>query len=242
MLRLWLWLAHRPHISEKGRAALLRHFGDIRVLYEAGEEAYRALPGLRRDALDSLLDKDLSSSEKILDRCRREDIRIVTHQDAAYPNCLRSLDDMPVLLYYKGTLPDFDKQCVVGVSGTRRASSYGLFHARRLGYEMGCCGATVVTGMAAGIDTQATVGALEAGAVTVGVLGCGIDRVYPAANRELYEKVKGRGCILSEYAPGTEPFRWNFPKRNRIITGLSSALLVVEAPEKSGALITAADA
>lgn len=242
MLRLWLWLAHRPHVSEKGKAALLRHFGDIRALYEAGEEDYRAIPGLRRDALESLLNKDLSALERILQLCRREDIRMVTYQDAAYPNCLRSLEDMPVLLYYKGTLPDFDNTCVVGVSGTRKASAYGLLHARRMSYEMGLCGATVVTGLAAGIDTQATLGALEAGAVAVGVLGCGIDRVYPAANRELYEKVKGQGCILSEYAPGTEPFRWNFPKRNRIITGLSSALLVVEAPEKSGALITAAEA
>ena len=123
--------------------------------------------------------------------------------------------------------------------GTRKASAYGLTVAKRMGYQIGKCGGLVVSGMAYGIDGLAMSGALTAGAKTVGVLGCGADIVYPQSNRSLFRDVERYGCILSEFAPGQPAAKWTFPMRNRIISGLSCGVLVVEAPEKSGALITA---
>ena len=128
---------------------------------------------------------------------------------------------------------------VIGVVGTRKASAYGLTAAKRLGYQIAACGGCVVSGMASGIDGVAMKGALTAGGTVVGVLGCGADVIYPASNRWLYADTEKYGCILTEFPPGTAPLGRNFPRRNRIISGLSCGVLVVEAPEKSGALITA---
>ena len=147
-----------------------------------------------------------------------------------------------MVLYYKGTLPDFDGSPVIGVVGTRKASAYGMQTAKRMGYQIGRCGGIVVSGMAYGIDGMAMAGALTAGQCVIGVLGCGADVIYPPSNRALFADVERYGCILSEFAPGTPPVKWNFPKRNRIISGLSCGVLVVEAPEKSGSLITARQA
>jgi len=126
--------------------------------------------------------------------------------------------------------------------GTRRPSAYGLSVARRMGYQIARCGGVVVSGVASGIDAAAMTGAMTGDGVVVGVLGCGADVVYPASNRSLYLDAERRGCLISEFPPGTPPYKWNFPKRNRIISGLSCGVLVVEAPEGSGALITARQA
>lgn len=131
---------------------------------------------------------------------------------------------------------------MIGVVGTRKASAYGLQTAKRMGYQIGKCGGVVVSGMAFGIDSMAMSGALTAGQKVIGVLGCGADIVYPPSNRALYRDTEAYGCILSEFPPGTPPVKWNFPKRNRIISGLSCGVVVVEAPERSGALITARQA
>ena len=177
--------------------------------------------------------------EKILEDCQKKRLNILTIQDAAYPSRLKNIPDPPLVLYYKGQLPDFDSEPVIGVVGTRKASAYGLTVAKRMGYQIGKCGGLVVSGMAYGIDGLAMSGALTAGAKTVGVLGCGADIVYPQSNRSLFRDVERYGCILSEFAPGQPAAKWTFPMRNRIISGLSCGVLVVEAPEKSGALITA---
>ena len=123
--------------------------------------------------------------------------------------------------------------------GTRHASPYGMTTAKKMGYQITKCGGIVVSGMAYGIDGMAMKGALTAGAPVVGILGCGAEMVYPPSNRPLFSDVENYGCIMSEFPPGTPPVKWNFPKRNRIISGMSCGVLVVEAPEKSGALITA---
>ena len=128
---------------------------------------------------------------------------------------------------------------MIGVVGTRKAAADGVTGAERMGYQIGKCGGAVVSGLAYGIDGLAMSGALTAGAMTIGVLGCGADIVYPQSNRALFRDVESYGCILSEFAPGQPAAKWTFPKRNRIISGLSCGVLVVEAPEKSGALITA---
>ena len=131
---------------------------------------------------------------------------------------------------------------MISVVGTRHASAYGLQAAQRLGYQIGACGGIVVSGMALGIDAMAMNGGLMGGAPVVGVLGCGADQIYPLKNRQLFRDTERYGCILSEFPPETPAAPWHFPKRNRIISGLSDGVLVVEAPKKSGALITAREA
>ena len=183
MLLHWIWLAHRPGVSDRMKISLLAHFRDPEDIYFADGESYRHVPGVTAEAAAGLEDKDLSSSGKILEDCRREKIHMLTYRDAAYPSRLKATADPPVLLYYKGQLPDFDGQPVIGVVGTRKASAYGLQTAKRMGYQISKCGGIVVSGLAYGIDAMAMSGALTAGQPTVGVLGCGADIVYPQSNR-----------------------------------------------------------
>ena len=240
MLVHWIWLAHRHGVSDRMKAALLQHFSDPEDIFYA--DCFDGVEGLSESALESLMDKSLASSEEILEKCMRKDLRILTFQDAAYPRRLKNIPDPPVVLYYKGKLPDWDGIPVIGVVGTRRASAYGLTAAKRMGYQISKCGGIVVSGMASGIDGVAMKGALSADGTVVGVLGCGADVVYPLSNRGLFADTERYGCILSEFPPETPPYKQNFPKRNRIISGLSCGVLVVEAPEKSGSLITARQA
>ena len=240
MLIHWIWLATRPHVADWVKSELVRHFGDAEGVYFAGDHS--GIEGLTQEGIESLKDRDLVPAQEILDQCDRTGLRMLTYQDAAYPRRLQNIPDPPLVLYYKGRLPDFDGLPLIGVVGTRQASAYGLTAAKRLGYQIAKCGGTVVSGMAAGIDGMAMRGALTAGGSVVGVLGCGADQVYPLRNRALFADTARYGCILSEFPPGTPPRGWNFPRRNRIISGLSCGVLVVEAPEKSGALITARQA
>lgn len=240
MLTYWLWLANRPDMTQREKAAALLHFGSPEDCYYA--EKYEQIPGLSAKAAAALLDKDLKDAETILTVCRKKKIHILTLGDQAYSELLRNIIDPPLVLYYQGILPDFESAPMIGIVGTRKASAYGLTAAREMGRQIAAHGAMVVSGMAEGIDAMATWGALDTGKPAVGVLGCGVDRVYPICNRELFRKMERHGCLISEYPPGTPPNRWNFPQRNRIISGLSRGVLVVEAPQKSGALITARQA
>ena len=239
MLIHWLWFATRTGLGDKMKSALLSHFEDPESVYFAPELEFERFEDLSGAAVESLMDKDLTQCEDILAQCQEKGIHILTFQDAAYPARLKNIPDPPMVLYYKGTLPAFDDLPVIGVVGTRKASVYGLTTAKRLGYQIAACGAAVVSGAASGIDGVAMKGALTAGGTVVGVLGCGADVVYPASNRWLYADTEKYGCLLTEFPPGTPPVGRNFPRRNRIISGLSCGVLVVEAPEKSGALITA---
>jgi DNA processing protein len=167
-------------------------------------------------------------------------IRWVARSAAAFPRGLASIFDPPVGLFVRG---DEDaallERPAVAIVGARSCSPYGASVARALGRELAAAGLVVVSGLARGVDGEAHRGALEVGGVTVAVLGCGVDRVYPAAHGELARRVRERGLIVSEYAPGVEPAPWRFPARNRVIAGLAAATVVVEARERSGALITA---
>ena len=239
MIVHWIWLATRPAVSDWLKVELLHHFQDPENIYFADPDSYRQVDGLTTEGLAALRDKDLHPAEKILEDCNREQLHILTYQDAAYPNRLKNISDPPLVFYYKGRLPDFDGLPLIGVVGTRSASPYGLTAAKRMGYQIARCGGIVVSGMAFGIDGMAMRGALTGGGTVVGVLGCGADQIYPLSNRSLFADTESYGCIMSEFPPGTPPLARNFPKRNRIISGLSCGVLVVEAPEKSGALITA---
>lgn len=242
MLIYWIWLSTRTGLGDRGRMALLERYADAEDIYFADAASYTQVDGLSQDAVSSLQDKSLAGAEEILAQCKEKDIQILTWQDAAYPRRLKNIPDPPVVLYYKGRIPQVDALPVIGVVGTRKASVYGLTMAKRMGYQLAACGAVVVSGIASGGDTKAMEGALSAGQMVIGVLGCGADVIYPTSNRALYADTQRQGCLLTEFPPGTPPIGSNFPRRNRIIGGLSCGVLVVEAPEKSGALITARQA
>ncbi len=239
MLKHWIWLTNRPGIGVHGRAALLRLFGTAEQIYRMKESEYLAAEGFDRRWLEGLLDKSLDEAEKILTQCDNKEIRLLTYADPAYPNRLKNIVDPPALLYYRGTLPDIDREAVIAVVGSRRCSAYGLLHAKQFSKLIASSGGIVVSGGARGIDSMALSGALDSEMPVLCVLGCGVDVVYPPENRGLFRQIESHGCILSEFKPGTRPDRGNFPVRNRILSGLALGVLVVEAPEKSGALITA---
>jgi len=182
-----------------------------------------------------------SAARSLLREARAKGIRVAGYTDcgeATYPAELRDLPDPPPVLFERGPgTPDFGR--TLAVVGTRAASSYGLRTAYALGRELGRWGWTVVSGMARGIDAAAHAGALDAGGRTIGVLGTGLDREYPAENRDLYRRMRSHGMLLSEFEPGAPPTRSAFPRRNRVIAALARGVIVVEAGGKSGALNTA---
>jgi DNA processing protein len=175
-----------------------------------------------------------------LERLHSLGFRFLARSDRAFPPLLRSIHDPPPGLFLRG---DRDASVLataaVAIVGARACSAYGRQIARALGRDLAAAGLTVVSGLARGVDAEAHRGALEAGGTTIAVLGCGIDRDYPAAHRELARQVAATGLVVAEYAPGVEPAPWRFPARNRIVAGLCAATVVVEARERSGALITA---
>lgn len=233
----WIWLTLRPRLGAKGQRALLRDFGAPAAVYGAEAEALTRA-GLSPALVRALGQKDLGPAREILKRCAESGVRVLTLADAAYPSRLRLREDAPAVLYYKGTLPGEDRP-VIGLVGARDADGAGLALAYRLGAEIAACGGSVVTGMARGVDARSAEGALDRGGFVIGVLGCGPDLVYPRENAALFARVAERGCLLSEYPPGTAPNAKHFPIRNRLISALSDGVAVVRAAENSGSLITA---
>ena len=238
-LKYWVWLAECRGVSNQAVLALLRHFGSPEDVFYADTGEILLTEGITREQAKALEDHKLDKADKILADCQRLGLRILTIQDAEYPGRLQNIYDPPCLLYVKGRLHAIDETAAVAVVGTRDCTPYGVACAEKLGYGLASGGAVVVSGLAKGIDAAASRGALRAGGVTVGVVGNGLDVHYPYESRYLYEDIAAAGVLLSEYPPGTEPAGNHFPARNRIISGLSLATLVVEAPERSGALITA---
>ncbi len=174
------------------------------------------------------------------ERLAERGVRFVARSAPAFPPLLRAIHDPPAGLFVRGEAePELLARLAVAVVGARSCSGYGASVARTVARELAAAGLVVVSGLARGVDGEAHRGALEAGGATVAVLGCGIDRDYPAAHAELARRIAETGLIVSEYAPGVEPAPWRFPARNRIVAGLAAATVVVEARERSGALITA---
>lgn len=241
MLLYWLWLAQCNEVKDGVKAALVRQFEDPERLFFAEKQEIldAEIEGLTGEHLDILLRHDLSAAEETLSDCAKAGLQVLTYDSPLYPRRLKAIYDPPIVLYYRGTLPDFDKLPTIGVVGTRHPSVYGRQAAKRLGGEIAAAGGLVVSGLAEGIDGAAMEAALSAGFPAVGVLGCGADVVYPRKHKALFQETERLGCILSEYAPGSPPLGWHFPRRNRIISGLSCGVVVVEAPERSGSLLTA---
>lgn len=238
-LKYWLWLTNLGKVTGAHADTLLRHFGTPEAAYAADDKAYALVPNLPSAMQVALKDKSLAHAEKILADCARLKLRVLTINDTEYPERLRQISEPPCVLYLKGQLPQMDDEVVVSVVGARESSPYGEMAARRFSMELARQGAVIVSGIARGIDGAALTGALQGGGKVVSVLGNGIDVTYPQSNRDLYEDVPSFGALLSEYPPGTKPEGSYFPVRNRIISGLSLGVLVVEGGARSGSLITA---
>ena len=239
-LQYWVWLSERLAVRPKRKLELLEAFGDVRQLYFALEDDYRAmLPALTPGELRDLADKDLAGANHALEKLEMNYLSMITIRDAAYPERLRQIYDPPVVLYLRGRMPRLDDRASVAVVGTRKASVYGLQMADRLGREIAACGGILVSGLTDGIDAEAARGALREDGVCIGVLGGPIDAPFA---KYLQRDVARLGAVVSEFAPGSKIGKVGFRMRNRVTAGLSLAAVVVEAPERSGALLFASDA
>lgn len=234
----WFALKSIPLLGNVTCRRLVESFGSPAKVLSASAGEIAAVAGVRTSLADALKSHDYrQDAERGVASLEKSGARLVTLLDDEYPILLKEIADPPPFFYLKGKLPP--PGISIAVVGSRRASQYGLAATRRLAAELAEQGVTIVSGLAMGVDAAAHRTALQSGGSTVGVLGCGIDIVYPSENRLLYREMEERGAIISEFPPGTEPVAQNFPRRNRIISGLSRGVLVVEAAEKSGSLITA---
>lgn len=236
--RHWAALAATPEIGPARHERLIEAFGSAEAAWQATHADLRAA-GLDERAVRALIDhRAKQPPEALWARIEPLGVAVLTPRDDAYPHLLREIPDRPPVLYLRGELRRED-EVAVAIVGTRSASAYGREMTRRLASELAAKGVAIVSGLARGIDTVAHKAALEAGGRTIAVLGNGPDTIYPEENAGLARTIAASGAVLTEFAPGTKPDYFNFPIRNRIISGLSLAVLVVEAPEKSGALHTA---
>lgn len=231
------WILGNEKIKNKDKKKIIEYFGDSKTAYLAPEEDYLGLD-IKDEVRDAVLESRCRDIYRDYQRLLDQGIDFVTTEDSSYPEGLRNLNDCPYGFWYRGTLPDIQKNNVA-IVGARACSNYGQKVAYELSRLLGESGYSVVSGMAKGIDSYGHQGALDGGGKTVAVLGCGVDVVYPAANRQLYNRILENGCVMSEFSPQTQPLSQHFPSRNRIIAALSKRLVVVEAKEKSGSLITA---
>ncbi len=235
--KYWVWLSS-INLGSAVRQKLLDIFGDPEKIFFAEREELAAV-GLERWPLEQLCDKSMERTADILSACQEQGIGILTVQDADYPERLRQIADPPAVLYIKGTLPETDELACVGVVGTRHCTPYGQKMALRLGGQIAAEGGVVVSGLAMGVDSAAMEGALRAGGTVIGVLGTAINEIFPKSAKNLFAAAEQCGAVISEYPPGMRTQPWNFKERNRIISGLSLGVVVVEAPKRSGSLVTA---
>lgn len=237
-LKYWLWLTTRKGLYGRNALDVLEWFGTPEAVFFADEREYDRLPNLTGQIKAELKNKDLSGANTILGDCERLDIRIMTYRDAGYPERLRNIYDPPLVLYIKGKTIPFDEKVTVGMVGMRECTPYGVKMGGKIALELARSGAVVVSGIAEGIDAACIRGVLMGGGTVVSVLGGGIDVHYPWCNRDLYADVAAVGALISEYPPGTRPLGSHFPIRNRIISGLSLGVVVVESDVTGGSMRT----
>lgn len=233
----YYWLSTIEGVGIRKINEIMNHFGSAEEAWKAGRDEFLTIDGISRDNVEKImLRRDESRLSSEMKNIELKGIKILTMEDGEYPENLKNIYDPPAVLFSKGKF----KKCrkYIGIVGSRVCTSCGRTIARAIARQLVPYDIGIVSGMARGIDTEAHLGSIEGGGFTCAVLGCGCDIVYPPENKIVMEKIEKSGSILSEYPPGTEPLSYNFPRRNRIISGISDGVLVVEAGEKSGALIT----
>lgn len=235
----WIWLSEKCGIASKEFGRLAERYDNPFDLYRLEEDEIEHLEGIGDGLKLRLCDKALDNAYATLRYCKQNRVDIVGYSDPRYPARLRSIEDPPVLLYVLGKMPDMNNRLCVGMVGTRKMSEYGRQTAYKISYELAAAHAVIVSGMALGVDGVSACGALAAGGSTVAVLGCGISVTYPKEHAKLMKEIGKHGAVITEYPPAERPIGRNFPRRNRIISGLCQGVLVVEGAIGSGALITA---
>lgn len=234
-----LRLALVAGVGPRLRQSLLAHFGSPQAIFTADAERLRRVPGVGPKVSRAIVAaRDLAAAEQELDLCRRHQFDLVALDEPGYPRLLREIADPPGVLYVRGQLRPQDGMALA-IVGSRHATAYGTTQAERLAASLARAGLTIVSGLARGIDAAAHRGALAAGGRTIAVLGSGLLNVYPPEHKRLAAEVASRGAVLSEFPLEFKPLSGTFPQRNRLISGLSLGVLVVEAAHGSGALITA---
>lgn len=237
-IKYWIALKFVDGVGNVGFKNLIEVFGSPENAFNAPTDVLMAIPGItRKTALNIKGFNDWQKVDKELELADKTNVSIITASNSLYPKSLLNIYDFPPLLYVKGTLSKDDIN--VAVVGSRMATTYGKFSTQRLCQELALRGITIVSGLARGIDSAAHTGALTGKGRTIAVLGCGIDVVYPLENKSLLEKISKNGAVITEFPFSTSPNGPNFPARNRIISGMSLGVVVIEAGDKSGSLITA---
>lgn len=235
----WIWLVNAIGFNTPKHKRIFELYSDIRTFYNGGEKEWRFSGLFTQKELNSLNNSKLTDAETILSKSINLGYSIITFDDDEYPECLFNIYSPPAVLYVNGELPDLDNRLSIAIVGARHPKEYGIKHSYNIAYNLAKCGVTVVSGGALGVDCASHRGALNAQGVTVCVLGCGINYNYLSENAQMRRNITFKGAVVSEYPPDTPPKPYHFPARNRIISALSDGVLVIEAGEKSGSLITA---
>lgn len=244
--KYWFWLCMMPEIGIRTIDRLVQFFGDVEDVFNCRLKTLGELSWLDEKQKEKLMMfRSAETVERAYEKMQKQGISFISFENDAYPEKLKHIFEYPKGLFYIGKLPQNKEKNKnsesrhIAVVGARYCTNIGRSEAEYFSKVMAVNGIHIISGMALGIDAASHHGALKAGGMTTAVLGCGADRCYPEQNIELYGQIKKTGCIISEYPPGTAPLAWHFPRRNRIISGLSDGVLVVEARKKSGSLITA---
>ena len=239
-IRGWLQLLNTPGIGNATAVKLVKKYGEPHLFIGSSLAEISESSLLTVEALEYLSRVDYQEKwEKSFELIEASQIKFTTRLDAEYPKLLGSIYDPPAFLFYRGNLHQEDFRRTIAIVGTRKASNYGLQMTVRFGRQLSEAGFTIISGLALGVDTKAHQSALQTGGQTYAIMGTGVDQIYPAANRELADQIIETGAVISEYLPGIQAEAWNFPTRNRIISGCSLGTLVTEGSKKSGALLTA---
>jgi DNA processing protein len=238
-LKYWLALNNIADLGPVTIKKMWDHFGDIKHVWEAEKDDIQRIEGINQRAVKAYIEQrgklDLAGELKNVEKNK---VKVYTLEEENFPANLKNIYDPPPVLYVKGDIIKSDEKALA-IVGTRRASRYGLETARKLAFELASLSITIVSGLASGIDTAAHQGALDAKGRTLAVFGCGVDVIFPAENRDLAKQIESSGALVSEFPMGARTEKGNFPRRNRIISGLSLGTIVVEGAYDSGALITA---
>lgn len=237
--KYWIWLSLIKGLGSKKKQILLNKYKTPERIYDLSKEELLNIKGLGEETVKNVLDENIRNNIEIhLKYMRKNNIKIITINDEEYPKKLKEIYDPPIILYVRGNM-DILNNTSIAIIGCREASEYGISAAKYFAYNLAKKGINIVSGLAKGIDSFAHIGAICAKGKTIAVVGNGLDSIYPKENIQIAEKIlETGGTIISEYPLGTKPEKKNFPARNRIISGISNAIIVVEAKEKSGTLIT----